>query len=106
MAKSLVVIRMEYKKAKEQAERLEQIAKDLNQTADNRLGEVLSGVNQAWKSDTSAAYLKKGKAVQEQLKQRAAELRKTASAIRTIAQNTYNAELRAYHIAMERKYKG
>lgn len=106
MAKSLIEIQMNYQKAKEQANRLDEIAKDLTNTANNQLGGALNGINSAWKSDTASAYIKKGKAVQEQLKKRADELRKTASAIRTIARNTYNADMAAYRLAIQRRYKG
>lgn len=105
MAKSLVVIQMEFSKAKAQADRLDEIARELTQTADSQLGGALSGISKAWKSDSSSAYIKKGKDVQQQLRNRANELRKTASAIRTIAQNTYDAEMNAYRLAIARTYR-
>jgi uncharacterized protein YukE len=106
MAKSLIDIQMDFNKAKSQANRLDEIAKELTQIADSQLGGVLSGVNSAWKSDTASEYIKKGKTVQDQLKKRANELTKTATSIRTIAQNTYNAEMKAYRLAKTRTYKG
>lgn len=106
MAKSLVVINMEFSKAKKQAEKLEEIAREIEQTADDKMGNALAGINSAWKSDTAAAYLQKGTKVQEDLKTRAKELRKVATTIKQIAKNTYDAEMNAYRIAMERLYKG
>jgi uncharacterized protein YukE len=104
MAKSAVVIRIEFEKVKAQADRLDEIARDLKQTADNQLGNVLSGVENAWKSDSATGYLKKGKQVQEQLTKRANEVEKAATAMRTIAKNIYDAEMRAYQLAKVRKY--
>ncbi len=95
---------MEFRKAKEQANRLDQIARDLDQTADNELGGILSRINNAWSSDTTAKYIKKGNVVQNNLKARAKELRSTANTIRTIAKNTYDAEMKAYQIAIQRKF--
>lgn len=106
MAKSLVVINMEFAKAKKQAEKLDDIARDIEKAANDQLGNALSGINNAWKSDTAGAYLQKGQKVQEQLLKRAKELRKVASTIREISKNTYDAEMNAYRIAMERKYEG
>lgn len=106
MAKSLLVINMEFNKAKKQAEKLEEIARELDQTANNQMGNALAGINSAWKSDTAGAYLRKGEKVQEELRSRAKELRKVASTIKQIAQNTYDAEMTAYKIAQERNFGG
>lgn len=106
MAKSLITINMEFNKAKKQAEKLEEIAREIEQTADDKMGNALAGINSAWKSDTAASYLQKGTKVQEDLKNRAKELRKVATTIRQIAKNTYDAEMNAYRIALERLYKG
>lgn len=106
MAKSLVVIQMEFRKAKEQADRLEQVARELTQLSCIQLDDTLSEINSAWKSDTSNAFIRKGRRMQEQLNIRANEIKRTAAAIRTIANNTYKAEMQAYQIATERKYKG
>lgn len=104
MEKSLYAIRMEFGKAQEQADRLDEIARDLKQTADSTLGSALSQIRSSWNSSSSSDYLKKGYKVQEQLIKRVQELKNTASAIRKIAKNTYDAEMRAYNIAKTRKY--
>lgn len=104
MAKSSYAIQMEFGKAEEQANRLEQIAKDLGRTANDMLGNTLSNIGSSWKSSNSLDYLKKGRKVQEDLKKREKELKDTASAIRKIARVTYEAEMRAYYLANTRKY--
>ncbi|MDO4555390.1 MAG: hypothetical protein Q4B70_09625 [Lachnospiraceae bacterium] len=105
MAKSLAVIQMEFAKAKAQANRLDAIADNLTRTSDNQLGTALAGVRNNWKSDSAAAYIQKGQKLQQEINKRAKELHQTASALRTIAQNTYNAEMAAYRLAIARKYK-
>lgn len=104
VAKSSYAIQMEFGKAEEQANRLEQIGKDLGRTANDTLGGTLSNIGSSWNSNSSSDYLKKGRKVQEELQKRAQELRDTASAIRKIAKDTYEAEMRAYYLAKTRKY--
>lgn len=105
MAKTATVIRMEYNKAIQQAERLENLAAELRQLADDRFNNCLTEVNNAWKSDSSVKYLKKGRKLQGEIVKRARELEKTAAAVRQIAKNTYNAEMEAVRIARLRTYK-
>lgn len=105
MAKDLGTIYYDYEKAKEQAAELERIAKELEQVANNEFNTALTGIYNAWKSDTAPAYIKKGKQVKEQLEKRASEIKKTASTIRSIAQNVYNADMHAYRLAQQRTYK-
>lgn len=104
MAKSVTVIRMEFNKANQQADKLDRLAGELRQIANDRFAGCLSEINNAWKSDSSTKYIKKGRQLQEEIRQRAKELENTARAIRTIAKNTYNAEMRARQIAQQRKY--
>ena len=86
------------------AKRLDEIARDINRAADSTLGSALSGISMAWNSNSSSDYIKKGRKVQEELRKRARELSDTASAVRNIAKNTYDAEMRAYQLAKTRKY--
>lgn len=106
MAKSLLFIEMEFAQANRQADKLDEIAANLEKTAEDKLGDTLSGIGSAWKSDTSAAYLKKGQTVQEDLRKRAKEIRKAADSVRKIAKTVYEAEKKASQIAAERKFGG
>ena len=104
MAKTLGMIRMEYDKAMKQAEKLDQIAADLRRVADQRFTPSLSRINRAWKSDSSVKFVRKGNKLAEEIRTRAKEIEKAAKTVRTIARNTYNAEMRARQIAKERTY--
>lgn len=104
MAKSSYEIQADFGRAKEQANRLDEIARNINQTADNTLGNALSGISAAWNSNSSSDYIKKGRKVQEELRKRAKELSDTASIVRRVAKNTYDAEMRAYQLARTRTY--
>lgn len=104
MAKSSYTIRMEFGTAEEQAKHLDEIARDLDRLADVTLGDTLSGIGNAWNSNNSVNYIKKGRKVQDELKNRSRELKNTASTIRSIAKNTYDAEMCAYNLAITRKY--
>ena len=106
MAKSLLFIEMEFAQANKQADKLDEIAADLEKTANDKLGDSLSGIGSAWKSDTAAAYLKKGQVVQNDLLKRAKEIRKAADSVRKIAKTVYDAEKKASQIAADRKYGG
>lgn len=105
MAKSVTVIRMEFNKANQQADKLDRLAGELRQLANDRFAGCLSEINNAWKSDSAAKYIKKGRQVQDEIRKRAKELENTAKAIRTIAKNTYNAEMQARQIARLRTYR-
>lgn len=105
MAKTLVIIQLELAEAKKQANCLDQISRELKQTAKYDLETVLKGIESVWKSDTAFAYIKKGRVLQEELEKRADELKNIANTIRLIAKNTYEAEMNAYRIALTRKYK-
>lgn len=106
MVKSAYVIQMEFGQAQAQAERLEEIARDIGRIADNSFESVLSGIGSAWQSDSSAGYIRKGRKVQDELRNSAQELIKSASAIRKIAETIYDAEMRALSIAQIRQTGG
>ena len=99
MAKSAHMIQMEFGQAQAQAEELEKIARDIGRIADNNFENVLSGIGSAWKSDSSAEYIRKGRKVQDELRESMEELTKSASVIRRIAKTTYDAEMKAISIA-------
>lgn len=104
MVKSSYTIRMELGVAEEQADRLDEIARDINRLANNTLGDTLLGIGNAWNSNSSVNYIKKGRKVQDELKKRAQELQNTATVIRDIAKTTYDAEMYAYNLANTRQY--
>ena len=96
-------IHFNYAQAIKQASTLESIAKNLDKRANSDLSGIMHDVNIAWKSDSAAAYINKGKKVKEDILTSARNLRTIASSIRTIAKTVRDAELEALRIANERK---
>lgn len=100
---SLSEIYFNYNKAMEQADELDDVAGRLAGAADRDMENILSEVGSAWRSDSSAQYLQKGRKVKGDLHTTAGNLRNIASAIRTIARRIRDAELEAWRIANERR---
>lgn len=100
---SLSEIYFNYNKAMEQANQLDDIAKRLDNAASKDMETILNDVNNAWKSDSAPAYIKKGQKVETDMHTTANNIKSIASAIRTIAKRILEAELEAWRIANERK---
>ena len=96
---------MDFQKAKKQAEKLEKIARDLRRLADNEIPSCMRAVSSNWKGENARIYVNKGGIVAENLRGTANGVAQAASTIRTIAQNTYNAEKASLDLARKRKYK-
>ena len=96
-------IQMDFTRAKQKADELEAIAKELSNLSGNDLQNTLDGIGSDWKSDASTAYLRKGMGLQEKMNKTADSIRNTANTIRAIAQNIYDAEMEALRSAEERE---
>ena len=105
MTKTLYSIQMDFQKAKNQAARLEKIAKDLNRIANNEIPSCMRDISSKWKGEHARSYTNKGGVIEENLRSIEGSLNQTASTIRIIAQNTYNAEKAALDLAKKRNYK-
>lgn len=103
--KSLFSIEFDFQQAIKRAEELEEIAADMKKLANEDLDSSLQSLSTAWKGEAATAYLTKGSGLKEKILKSSNDLKKTASTIRNVAKRTYNAELAAYKIAMERKYQ-
>lgn len=97
-------IQMDFQKAKDQADKLERIARDLNRVADNDMSGCMRDVSANWKGENAKLYVNKGYVVAENIRTIASGLMRAAATVRTIAQETYNAERRALEIAKQREY--
>ena len=95
---------MDDTRAVNQAASLEQIAGDLDSISGTQLQNSLNQISSNWKGENSAVYVNKGRAVQSKITSTARELRKAADAIRRMAKNTYDSEMRAIQIAKDRTY--
>lgn len=102
--KSLGEIEMDYRKAMEQARSLDALAGQIMKQANENFPEIIANVNAAWQGDNANEYVQKASRLQPKMVTTAKNLRSVAGVIRTVAQNTYNAEKRAYEIAQTRTY--
>lgn len=103
--KSLFSIEFDFQQAIKRAEELEGIAADMKKLAEEELETSLQSLSIAWKGEAANAYLDKGSRLRDKILKSAGDLVKTASAIRKVAKRTYDAEKKAYQIAMERTYQ-
>ena len=99
-------IQLQYRTALQQASRLEELAENLLRTARTGVGETMSELQICWSGENARAYLAKGDRLKNKIIDTANELKRAAAAIRRIATNTYNAEMRALELANRRTYGG
>ena len=105
MAKTSYQIWMDYQNATNQANRLDEIANKIENTSQKDLMGNLNQLAANWKSDSSNQYRRKGQNISNNLTSIAKNVRTTANTIRTMAKNTYDAEMQALSIANTRTYK-
>lgn len=96
-------IQMDFTRATQKANELDGIADNLSRLADTDLQNTLDGLNNDWKGDNAGEYIKKGFALKEDMDKTVKDIRETASTIRTVAKNIYDAEMEALRIAEERE---
>lgn len=96
-------IEMDFTRATQKANELDGIADNLSKLADTDLQNTLDGLNNDWKGDNAGEYIKKGFALKENMDKTVKGIRDTASTIRTVAKNIYDAEMEALRIAEERE---
>ena len=99
MAKTMATILMDYTNAKQQAAKLEDAAARLKRLANSDLEGALNNIGAAWSGDSANLYLQKGRNLKDQILRTAAQIENAAAAIRTTAQNTYNADKAAADLA-------
>lgn len=104
-SKSINEIKMNFRAASVMAERLDTLAKKMSNLAENRYYGTLRNISNNWKGENAEAYVRKGEKVKSKMSRTAADLRSAAATVRTIAKNTYDAEMRAYQIAQTRNYQ-
>ena len=97
-------IRMNFRKACVQAEKLEEMAETLRRLARDRFGDTLECMDAAWEGESAGLYIQKGRGLQNGICQDAEELDRIAQTIRTIAENTYRAEMRNLELARRREF--
>lgn len=96
-------ISMDFGQAKRKADELERIADELGRLLGTEFADTLNNLGNNWKGDNAQAYIRKGFSLKEKMEQTAMELRASASTIRAVAKNIYDAEMEAIRIAEERE---
>ena len=99
--KSEYQIYMDFRRANQVAEDLRGIARSTRNAADQDLQGALSRIQSNWEGENAEAFQAKGKRLRNQVDQLAQDVDRSANAIERIAQNTYNAEMRAVQIAQQ-----
>lgn len=95
-------IQMDFNRASQKANELDSIADDMSRLSGTDLQNTLNSLGNDWKGDNANAYIQKGFALKENMDKTVTSIRNTASTIRQIAKNIYDAEMEALRIAEER----
>ena len=96
-------IQMDFDMAARQADELDNIASTLNIISSKDFSDMLNRLGNDWKGDNANKYIHKGYILTENMQKTVASIQQTASTIRAIAKNIYDAEMEALRIAEERE---
>lgn len=96
-------ISMDFDQAKKKADELERIAEELGRLSGTEFADTLNNLGTNWKGDNAQAYIQKGFSLKAKMEQTVGALRASASTIRAVAKNIYDAEMEAIRIAEERE---
>jgi uncharacterized protein YukE len=97
-------ILLNYKEALAQANKLDELAAELERIGVSDLNDTFGEISTGWQGDNAEAFLRKARPLASKNQKTVNKIRNTASAIRTIATNVYNAEMRALELAAARTY--
>lgn len=97
-------IEFDFRQAMRQANKIDELANDLNRLSDKKFGGSLQNLASSWKGENASLYLTKGSSLQKKMNETAGELHAVAADIRTIAKRLYDAEMAALAIATTRTY--
>ncbi len=101
--KSKTQIRMNFAKARADADKIDRIAWDMRTLSRGNLENSINDLAAAWTGTNSRLFLKKEGQLQNDMEQTVKNLKAIAEDIRWIAKQVYEAEMRAYEIATRRR---
>ena len=101
--KTKAEIFLEYETAILQADRLAEEAGAMKAEVSARAEEILTSLAGSWKGEAADVFYGKCGLLMEKAGQIGNSLNEAADAVRTIARNIYNAEMRALEIALTRE---
>lgn len=96
-------IQMDFNHANQKANELDEIANDLSKLSGTDFQNTLNELGNNWKGDNASLYIGKGFSLKECMDTTVSSIRTTASTIRSVAKNIYDAEMEALRIAEERE---
>lgn len=96
-------IMMDFKKAQQQADSIDDIASRLSNLSSINYDNTMKMLSSNWKGDSASTYLNKCLALQESLNDTVSNYRLTAESIRNTARRIYEAEMKNLEIAQKRK---
>lgn len=99
--KSEYSLYMDFKKARLQAEELSSLATELRKIGNDDLNDSLARISTFWTGENATRFIGKGNQVKGKILKVADQLDSAASAIKTIARQTYEAEMRALQLAKQ-----
>lgn len=99
------MIVLNYQRANAQAAKLEELAARLSNAGKNDMRNARAEQASGWQGENQQKLSGKVEMLESKIVTTANSLKKVAEAIRKIAQNTYNAEMRAWEIARRRSYR-
>lgn len=102
MAKSEGEIRMNFNKAKEEADNLTRLSKKMSEIANERFAMSVRNIGANWEGTNASAFIGKCNELNMQLLESSQNLSQIAETVRTIAKNTHDAEMSAWRIAQVR----
>ncbi len=95
-------IRMDFIFCRQKADRLESLGRQLRRLANSGYGTSLQTLANCWEGENADNYFRKSRKLKEKMLETADELIRAAGTARTIARNTYNAEMRAKSIVQNK----
>lgn len=99
------IIQFNYNKAVQQADSLLEISKDVNKIATDKLENSIQAINKNWDGDSSNKFVTKGKKLKEKIVDSADDIAQISGAIKQMAKEIYDAEMRNIQIAKTRSNK-
>ncbi len=96
---SLELIKINFQTAQAQAQKLEDIADNMRNLANQQMLNTIQEMSACWKGETAAIYFRKAEQVRQDVSKTAEKLYETASSIREQAKRVYDAEMQAITLA-------
>lgn len=100
--KSNTQIRFDFQNARQQADRLDELAGNLEQQVLRQMFDANQQLRNAWTGESANRFVAKQSELQEKIRSTIRALREIADEIRRIAKQVYDAEMQAYYIASQR----